>query len=286
MSNAMLAKECFMRRNMTKIVVKKLRPLFKIHGGKYYLCDWIISHFPANYDDLKYVETSGGAASVLLNKKPSSKGEVYNDLNPKVANIFHCLKHYPDCFSEAIKKIDYSEKSFKDAAKVEFQYNNTEAALAELVLRRMSRGGLGKHFSWSQRERGGRPGDLNAWETFKDLVPLIATRLQGVDVINQEQVEVVKAHDSPDTLFYCDPPYVHATRSVPKAYDYELNDEQHREFAKALNAAKGKVVISGYDCKLYQELYKGWRVVCKSVKNNAGQGKTKSNRIECLWLNY
>lgn len=271
---------------MTKIVVKKLRPLFKCHGGKYYLCDWIINHFPANYEDLKYVETSGGAASVLLNKKRSSKGEVYNDLNPKVANIFHCLKKYTPEFVASICNLSYSDKAFKEAGKVEFQFDSIDSAVSELVLRRMSRGGLGKHFSWSQRLRGGRPGDFNAWETFKDLLVPMSQRLHGVEIINQDQVEVIKAHDSPDTLFYCDPPYVHTTRSANKTYDYEMIDDQHRALAKALTESQGKVVVSGYDCKLYQELYKGWRVVCKSVKNNAGQGKVKSNRIEVLWLNY
>lgn len=271
---------------MPNIPVMKLRPLFKCHGGKYYLAQWILNYFPANYEDLKYVETSGGAASVLLNKKPSSKGEIYNDLNSRVANIFHCLKEYTPDFVATINDIEYAEKSFKEAGKVEMKYDDINSAIAELVLRRMSRGGLGKHFSWSQRQRGGRPGDLNAWETFKDLLVPMSKRLHGVQILNQDQVEVIKAHDSPETLFYCDPPYVHATRSAKKAYDYELDDEQHRALAESLNNANGKVIVSGYDCKLYQELYKGWRVVCKSVKNNAGQGKVKSNRIECLWLNY
>ena len=264
----------------------KLRPPFKNHGGKYYIATWVINHFPANYEDLKYIEPSGGAASVLLNKNPSVKGEVYNDLNPKVANIFHCMRHKPVEFIELIQKIDYSDKSFKDAGKVEFTYGDPASGVAELVLRRMSRGGLGKHFSWSHRQRGGRPGDLNAWETFKILIPKITERLSTIEIANQDQISLIKEHDSPNTLFYCDPPYVHSTRTAKKAYDFEMTDDQHRELAEVLNAAQGKVLISGYDCKLYQELYKGWRCVCKSVKNNAGQGKTKSNRIEVLWLNY
>jgi DNA adenine methylase len=114
----------------------------------------------------------------------------------------------------------------------------------------------------------------------------ITDRLQKVEILNKDQIDVIKEFDSPQTFFYCDPPYVHATRSVKKAYDFEMNDEQHVILAETLNKIKGKVIISGYDCKLYQEYFKGWRCVCKSVKNNAGQGKVKSNRIEVLWLNY
>jgi DNA adenine methylase len=134
--------------------------------------------------------------------------------------------------------------------------------------------------------RGGRPGDYNAWETFKTLTPKITERLSKVEILNQDQITVIQEHDSPNTLFYLDPPYVHSTRKSTKAYDYEMNDENHRILGETLRNIKGKAIISGYDCKLYQDLYKGWKCACKSVKNNSGQGKVKSNRIECLWINY
>jgi DNA adenine methylase len=264
----------------------KLRPIFKNHGGKGLLAAWIIDHFPANYPDLKYVETCGGEASVLLNKT-SATNEIYNELNPKIANVFHCIKNYPIDFYNNIEKIEYSEKSFKEASKIEFSYGSMDAAIAEVIRRRMSRGGLGKHFSWSHRLRGGRPGEVNAWESFKSLIPQMAERLKNVEITNKDHLEIIKEHDSPNTLFYCDPPYVHSTRTATDAYDdYEMTDEQHSQLGELINKIQGKAVISGYDSKLYQDLFKGWQCICKSVKNNAGQGKTKSNRIEVLWLNY
>jgi DNA adenine methylase len=270
---------------MANVTVMKLRPLFKNHGGKFYLAPWIINHFPANYEDLNFVETSGGAASVLLNKKPS-KIDVYNDLNPKIANIFHTMKYNSEQFINGIININYSEKSFKEALKVPFEYGNIQSAIAELVLRRMSRGGLGKHFSWSKRLRGGRPGDENAWETFKNLLPLINKRLQNVIIECNNQLKTIQNYDSPNTLFYCDPPYVHSTRSAANTYDFEMTDDQHEELGKSLNCIQGKALISGYDCPLYQSMFKNWRCVAKIVKNNAGQTKTKSSRVEVLWLNY
>jgi DNA adenine methylase len=271
---------------MPNVPVMKLRPIFKCHGGKFFLGRWIINHFPANYPDLKYVETSGGAASVLLNKTPSSSLDVYNELNPRIANIFSCLKSDPVEFIDKVSKIDYSDLSFKEAGKVTQSYGSVDSGIAELVLRRMSRGGLGKNFSWSERLRGGRPGDLNAWITFKSLLPKLAERLKDVEISNHDQLEVIAKHDSENTIFYCDPPYVHSTRTAKSAYDFEMTDEIHIQLAESLNCIKGKALISGYDCELYNTLYKNWRRVSKSVKNNAGQGKIKGDRIEVLWLNY
>jgi len=260
----------------------------KIHGGKYYLCNFIIENFPENYDKMTYVEGFGGAASVLLNKKRSIK-EVYSDLHGPTANIFLTLVTKPDELVETIRKIEYKEESFQAAklASLAFQYNDLPSAVSELVLRRMSRGGMKSHFSWSTWLRGGQPGDLNAWETFKDLLPKIANRLQGVEVLNESALTLLPKFGQDDnTLVYLDPPYLHTTRTAKSVYDCEMTEEEHRKLAALANEAKAKVLVSGYDSPLYQELYNGWRVIKKEVPNNSGQGKVKQRRVECLWLNY
>ena len=64
------------------------RPVMRYPGGKWKLAEWVISHFPAHQT---YVELYGGAASVLM-RKPRSVGEVYNDLNNEVVNVFRVLR--------------------------------------------------------------------------------------------------------------------------------------------------------------------------------------------------
>ena len=254
-------------------------------GGKYYLARHIISHFPANYTDLKFAELCGGSASVLLNKSPS-QNEVYNDIDPQTTNIFYCLKHKTNDFISLIESAVYSEKTFKEASKTPFLYGSVESAVAELFLRRMSRGGLKKHFSWSNRLRGGRPEGENAFETFKSLLPLMSERLKNIEISCSDVIDAINLHDDKEILFYLDPPYVHSTRTSKNMYEYEMTNEKNEILGETLNSIKGKAIISGYDCQLYQKLYKNWRCVSKSVKNNAGQNKIKSSRTECLWLNY
>ena len=64
------------------------RPLLRYFGGKWRLAPWIISHFPPHKT---YVEPFGGSASVLL-RKPRSNGEIYNDLDNEVFNLFSVLR--------------------------------------------------------------------------------------------------------------------------------------------------------------------------------------------------
>lgn len=265
---------------------KKLRPVMKIHGGKYYLSQWVIDNFPKDYQKMTYCELFGGAASVLLNKAPSSK-EIYNDLHSPTANIFHCLVNCPQDLINKITQIKYNEDSFKLATTIPFKFGNVESAVAELVLRRMSRGGMKKAFSWSERLRGGRPGDLNAWETFKDQILLIAQRIKGVEVFNFSAIDLISKYISdPSILLYLDPPYVAKTRTAKSVYDCEMNNKDHKFMASLIKDANCKVVVSGYENDLYSDYFKNWNRVLKEVPNNSGQGKKKQRRVEILWKNY
>ena len=71
-------------------------------------------------------------------------------------------------------------------------------------------------------------------------------RLLRVQIENRPANEVIRLYDDEGTLFYCDPPYPHATRGDSKAYGFEMMDDDHRDLAVLLSRLKGKVVMSGY----------------------------------------
>lgn len=109
----------------------------------------------------------------------------------------------------------------------------------------------------------------------------IAKRFIGVQVENRDYRYIIERYDRHDTLIYFDPPYVSGERSAPNVYHHEFADANHIEAADLLRQCAGYVVVSGYACPLYAELYEshGWHRVDKEAQTNSG-GK----RIESLWL--
>lgn len=268
---------------------KRIRPPVKTHGGKWYLKDFVISHFPENYEQMTYVEPFCAGASVFLNKKPSVV-EVISDIDDGVVAVFKALRDEPREFINRVKRTTYSERAFKIALnKSEQAFDDYfEQAINEYILRRMSRGGLKKAFAWSDRMRGGKPGDINAWETMLEQLSIISERIQQATIVCKDFTEVLKAWDEENTLFYLDPPYLHSTRSEgsTELYEHELTVEDHMNMIHLAKNARGKVIISGYSSPLYNRSLKNWKCKKKTVANHSSQAKNKERRIECLWFNY
>lgn len=274
-----------------------MRPLIKIHGGKYYLHSWIISNFPKNYKDLEYCEPFCGGASIFLNKE-KSKTETLSDLDVGIISILKALRDEPKEFINSLKKKKYSERTFKIAynkiCNKEFD-DYIDRATNEYIVRRMSRGGLKKSFSWSDRKRGGIPGDVNAWNTMIEQLPICANKLQDVNIILSDFKDVIKNWDEENSFIYLDPPYLPDTRTSSDIYEHELTLEDHIDLLNIANNSRGKVLFSGYLSPLYRRMLtlkvdregkKIWKCVKKDMPNHASQSKTKSRRIECLWKNY
>jgi DNA adenine methylase len=265
--------------------IMSMRPPVKWHGGKRYLAARIIEHFPPHR---VYLEAFGGGASVLLNKPPAEV-ETYNDLDARISRLFRVLRDQSAEFIGRVSLIPYSQIEFDRADAYSESATELEKAICDFIRWRQSFGGKGQSWSYTTgRSRGGMAGDVNAWWTAIELLPEIIERLRRVQIICQPASEAIPRFDHPDGLIYCDPPYVHATRSEGgrDVYGFEMSDEEHRLLAKILHSCKSKVVLSGYPSKLYDNLYADWRRIDFDIANHASGGKRKARETECLWLSY
>ena len=263
---------------------QKLRPPVKWHGGKFYLAARIIKEFPPHHT---YVEPFGGAASVLLNKAPSPV-EVYNDLDQRITRLFRVLRDQSDEFRRRMSLTPYSEVEFNSARQE--APDDVERARRDFVRWRQSIGGRGGSFSFTlHRVRRGMADVVSGYlSAIDEQLPLIMERLRTVQILCRPALEVIRTWDGPDTLCYCDPPYVHSTRGEGSraTYGVEMTDAEHRRLAEVLRTCQGKVVLSGYPSALYEELYAGWRRVTFDMANHAAGGRAKGREQETLWLNW
>lgn len=253
------------------------RPALRYYGGKWRLAPWIISHFPEHKN---YVEPCGGAASVLL-QKPRSPLETYNDLDDNVVNFFRVLRDRPE---ELIRKIRLTPWARAEFELCEVPVNDEiELAHRFWVRSVMTISGMGNGSGWRclrSQEKG--LNETSSWfyvslEHLNDT----ASRLRGVQIDCVPYQDFVRKYDNASALIYFDPPYILDTRTNKNEYAFEWTDTDHTEAADLLRQAQGYVIISGYACPLYTDLYEahGWQRVDKEAQTNSG-GK----RVETLWL--
>lgn len=259
------------------------RPILRYHGGKWRLAQWIISHFPAHRI---YVEPFGGAASVLL-AKARCYAEVYNDLDGEIVNLFRVVRDAGPDLARACELTPYSRAEFD----LSFQPTDDPIKQARRTVVR-SQMGFGGNLTRPNRDqspqrtgfrnytdvgRGSTPaGD---WSNYPTALTQIIARLRGVVIEKRDALAVIADHDSPDTLHYVDPPYVHSTRcgrGARRGYRFEMSDDDHRELADHLKALAGAVIVSGYDCDLYREIFDGWNCVHRQTHADGARDRTET----------
>lgn len=265
------------------------RPVLRYHGGKWLLASWVISHFPRHRI---FVEPFCGAASVLM-QKPRSYSEVLNDQWQDLVSVFRCLQE-PAKAEQLQSKLEltpYARVEYDLACSPGEIPDDVEKA-RRMIIRSFMGFGSGSTFREHKtgfRSNSNRSGTTPArdWVNYPTQIAAFTARLRGVVLECRDALSLIPQHDTPGTLFYCDPPYPRSTRSVKSdssrngVYAHEMSDDKHRELAKVLRQVKGMVVLSGYPCDLYDcELYPDW---VRVERPWFADGARK--RMEVLWIN-
>ena len=278
---ALAASKAAVRRptNRKKIV-------FGWYGGKFSHLNWLLPLLPHTN---QYCEPFAGSAAVLLNKQPANV-ETYNDIDGEVVNFFQVARDRTEELTKAIALTPFSREEFHKAIHTPTtDITEVERARLFYIRARQTRTGLaqtatlGRWANCKNTSRAGMSGVVSRWLGGIEHLPEIAERLARVQIENRPALDVIRLYDDPDTLFYCDPPYLHSTRSDSKAYGFEMCEAEHIELASQLNAIQGKAAVSGYRCDLMDDLYQGWQRYDAPPKN---AHSVKKLRQECLWMNY
>lgn len=247
-----------------------------------------------------YCEPFGGGAAVMLAKPPVAV-ETYNDLDSGLYDFFTTLAD-PRAFDEFYRRVEalpYSRQLYNEARAT---WQNEQDKIKRVVLwyvvaRQSFAGDFGS--SWGTAvttSARGRADTANNWLMAIDRLPQVHERLQRVQIENKPAIDCIAQYDTPDTLFYCDPPYILDTRSAG-GYTHELTDDMHSELVDAILSVKGSVVLSGYNHPLYNRLedngytrldYETAAHSAPKTKGSKFKGKGSvlqhAKRIESVWI--
>ena len=279
------------------------RPMAPVqwYGGKGKLASKILPLLPTGKI---YVEPFCGAASMYWHQNPPPPVVVLNDIDGELINLFRCLQS-TEIFPDLLHKVlwtPYSLDAFREALKMHKDASPMDRAWAFFVRQDQGFGGhansegdWGRVFTSSR----GMAMKANGWRGRMKLLNWWHDRLTSVQIDSRDALEVIAYWDSPDTIFYLDPPYALDTRvkGSRDVYSEEPDDNFHAKLVKLLLKIQGKAMLSGYATPIYEPLVDaGWeRVDIKTVCHAAGrtrgsgiQGKGSAldrvPRIETLWI--
>ena len=259
---------------------------FGWYGGKFSHLDFLAPLLPTNATH--FCDVFGGSAAVLLNVGPYPV-ETYNDIDSELVNFFATLRDQHENLLRAISLTPFSREELARACEPAAWLPPVERARRFYIRARQTRTGLAQTSSagrWAHcvlTSRAGMSGSVSRWLGSVDGLAGITARLQRVQIENAPAIDVIKRYDTPETLFYLDPPYVHAARGDTKAYGFEMTDAEHHELAEHLAVIRGRAVISGYRTKLYDDLFRDWQRIDADEQRVSS---VNAMRQESVWMNF
>ena len=245
------------------------------YGGKQNMVRHILPLFPQHK---QYVEPFFGGGAVFFAKTPSDH-EVINDLDNRVINFYRVLQGNFEGLQDLIKSTLHSEAVHKYAKDIleDEAISEVERAWAFWVRCNMSFGYVvGAGFAFANSKN--RIGLKNKRDKFESHYK---KRVEGIEIFCRDAIDLIKLKDTPDTFFYCDPPYVSSDCGHYKGY----TKDNFMELLELLSNIKGKFLLSSYpDPEL--EKYSQWHTK-KIIQNlSVTQNTYSDTKTEVLTYNY
>jgi DNA adenine methylase len=273
-------------------------------GGKARQGAWIIDHLPRNIQ--LYVEPYAGAATVLINRTPTGV-EVLNDIDHHLVSLFRFLRDVDtDELYRSLVLTPFSREEYAQSKKpLPDDLPDVEKARRLFIRYNQAYGGVGQAVAyrtpntdggWAVNKLGipGKPSvAAGVWVRRIDRLHRVAERLRMVQIESHPALHVLKHYDTPETVFYVDPPYlpesVKDQRSLRRMYAFPMSADDHAELLELLVGLKGMVLLSGYTSETYGQTLvneHGWSVDQRTWNSNVSKRKKNNTpRAEAVWSN-
>lgn len=235
-----------------------------------------------------YVEVFGGSGALLLARMPSAF-EVFNDRHSGVVNFYRCIAQHKDALVERLNLTVYSREEWEFCHETwEEQTDPIEKAARWYYNVHYSFSQLGRNFGRSLKANGNMAGKLhNKLPEFYKL----QNRLRKVFMENMGWDAMLNDYDSPDHVFYLDPPYLDTPSGT---YRHNMSPMDHQRMLDKIGTMSATVCVSGnssplykmYDRMPYWKKKESWDINNKMKPMAEGEDKfrTRGKNSEVLWI--
>ena len=249
---------------------------FAYIGGKSRLSKQIISLIPEHQS---YCEVFSGGAWVFFSKRPS-KSEVINDLDSDLISFYRVVQNHLEEFLKQFKWLLTSREWFDDwKSQLDGRgLTDIQKAARYYYVQRLAFGGRVRNRSYGVSVDGRTPrvNILRLEEEMSD----IHLRLAHVRIENLSWNDLITRYDTPDTFFYCDPPYYNCPD-----YKHNFETQDFLDLAAVLKQIQGKFMLSINDHPDIREIFYGFNRREVSLLYTISQtGPVEAN--ELIYSNY
>jgi DNA adenine methylase len=241
-------------------------PVLRWPGGKRRLVPQLLPLLATPHT--LYCEPFAGGLALLLAKDRSGT-EVVNDLNGDLVALYRCAQFHLEAL---IAEFEFTVGSRQNLTEFREQPGLTDLQRAArfLAINRFSFSGNHETFAVSRTT----PGISSRANVIAALRALNA-RLDRVAVEHLTWQRCLALYDSPGSLFFLDPPYLHADTHIYRGW----SEENMREMAAALDALKGTWVLTVDDSPFCRELFVHHDVTAVSSRNGLVRNTGKNVRF-------
>ncbi|MBU2533350.1 MAG: DNA adenine methylase [Alphaproteobacteria bacterium] len=242
-------------------------------GGKRSLAPKIISRI-SEVEHSTFVEPFVGMGGVFFRRTMRPDCEVINDASGDVINLFRVLQRHYAAFMDHLKYQLTSRREFERLSRTDpSTLTDLERAARFIYLQRTAYGGKvqGQNFGVSLD----RPGRFD----YAQIAPVLEDvyeRLTGVIVESLDWAEIIRRYDSPNTLFYLDPPYW----GCEDDYGREIfTRDRFAEMAGVLARLEGKAILSLNDVPDVRKTFAGFRMEAVELNYTISQATAGPKKV-------
>jgi DNA adenine methylase len=238
-----------MKESSQSIAAKPVAPYF---GGKRLLSKTIIDRI-GRVSHHTYAEPFIGMGGVFLRRPSAASVEVINDRSKDVATLFRLLQRHFQAFVDMLRWQLSSRAEFDRLMSVDPDtLTDLERGARFLYLQRTAFGGkiAGRNFGVSKTQ----PARFDITR-MAPLLEDVHHRLAGVTIECLDWQDFIRRYDSPETLFYLDPPYW----GCEGEYGKELfSRDDFAQMAAQLDTIKGRFILSLNDVEGVRQTFRAF----------------------------